>query len=81
MKQFLLVLFAIISQNEILELNLHLDPLLVSESGPNVMGLSDCCLVGFQDHFGAVIIYVERSEDQNKSGEGLEMEQTSQNVI
>lgn len=35
------------------------------------MGLSDGCLVRLQDHLGAVIVDVERSEDQDESGEGL----------
>lgn len=71
MYQHLLVLFAIICQNEIFELHFHLDPLLVSERGPDMMGFSDCCLVRFQDHLGTVIVNVERSEDQDESGEGL----------
>lgn len=40
------------------------------------MRLGDGRLVRFQDHLGAVIVDMERSEDQDESGEGLEMEQT-----
>lgn len=61
--QHLLILFAIVCQDEIFELHFHLDPLLVSECGPDVMGLSDSRLVRFQDHLGAVIVDVEGSED------------------
>lgn len=62
-------------------MHFHLDPLLVSECGPDVMGLSDGRLVRFQDHLGAVIVDVERSEDQDESGEGLEMEQTTKHKL
>lgn len=68
-----LVLFAIICQNEILELHFHLDPLLVGERWPDVMRLRDGGLVRFQDHFGAVIVDVEGSQDQDKSREGLKI--------
>lgn len=68
-----LVLFAIICQDEIFELNLHLDPLLVSERGPNMMWLCDGCLVRFQDHLGTVIVDVQSSEDQDQPREGLEV--------
>lgn len=62
-------------------MHLHLDPLLVCECGPDVMGLSDGCLVRFQYHLGAVIVDMERSEDQDKPGEGLEMEQTTKHKL
>lgn len=61
--QHLLVLFAIVCQDEIFELHFHLDPLLISKCGPDVMGLSDSRLVRFQDHLGAVIVDMEGSED------------------
>lgn len=76
-----LVLFAVIGQNEILELHFHLDPLFVSERGPDVMGLSDGRLVGFQDHLCSVIVDVESSEDQDESGKGLEREQTTKHKL
>lgn len=72
--QYVLVLFAVVSKNEIFELDLHLDPLLIGERRPDVMGLGDGGLVRFQDHLGSVIVDMERSEDQNESGEGLERE-------
>lgn len=77
----LLVLFAVVGQDEILELHLHLDPLLVGERGPDVVGLGDGRLVGLQDHFGAVVVDVERSQDQDESREGLETEQTARPTI
>jgi len=72
MTQYSLVLLAVIGQDEVFELHLHLDPLLVGERGPDVMRLGDRGLVGFQDHFGAVVVDVERPEDQDETGEGLE---------
>lgn len=41
------------------------------------MGLSDGCLVGLQNHLGAVIVDMEGSEDEDQSGEGLKMEQST----
>lgn len=45
------------------------------------MGLSDGCLVRFQDHLGSVVVHMERSEDQDQSGEGLEEEQTTKQKL
>lgn len=45
------------------------------------MGLSDRSLVRFQDHLGAVVVDVERSEDEDESREGLEMEQTTEHKL
>lgn len=76
-----LVLFAVICQDEILELNLHLDPLLVGERGPDVMRLSDGGLVWFQDHLGTVIVHVQSSEDQDEPGESLEVQQSTEHLL
>lgn len=76
MKQLLLVLFAIISQDEIFECHFHLDPLLICERGPNMMGLSDGGFIRFQDHFSSVVVDMESSEDQDETGEGLEVQNT-----
>lgn len=81
MNKYSLVLFAVICQNEIFELHLHLDPFFVGERGPDVMRLGDGGLVRLQDHLGAVIVDVQRSEDQDESGEGLEMEQSSKQKL
>lgn len=45
------------------------------------MGLGDSCLVGFQDHLGAVIVDMEGSEDEDQSGEGLKMEQSTKHKL
>lgn len=71
MKLNLLVLFTIVGQNKIFELHLHLDPLLISQSGPDVVRLSDGGFVRFQDHLCTVIVYMEGSQDQDQTGEGL----------
>lgn len=76
-----LVLFAVICQDEVLELNLHLDPLLVSQRGPDMMRLSDGGLVWFQDHLGAVIVNVQSPEDQDEPGEGLELQQSTEHNL
>lgn len=76
-----LVLFAVICKDEILELNLHLDPLLISERRPDVMRLGDGCLVWFQDHLGTVIVDVQSSEDQDEPGEGLEVQENTEHTL
>lgn len=62
-------------------MHFHLDPLLISERGPNVMGLGDSRFVRFKDHLGTVIVDVERSEDQDKSREGLRSRQPNTNYL
>lgn len=63
----LLVLFTVVCQNEIFKLHFDLDPFLIGERGPDVMGLGDGCLVGFQDHLCTIIVHMKGSEDQDKS--------------
>lgn len=46
-----------------------------------MMGLGNSRLVRFQDHLGTVIVDMECSEDQDESGEGLEMEQTTKHTL
>lgn len=65
MGAYLLVFFTIVSQNEIFELHLHLYPLLVSQSGPDVMRLSDGGFVGLQDHLCTIVVHMEGSQDQD----------------
>lgn len=43
------------------------------------MRLRDGGFVGLQNDFGAVVVDVERSEDQDQSGEGLQTEQEETN--
>lgn len=45
------------------------------------MGLGDSCFVRFKDHLGTVIVDVERSEDQDKSREGLRSRQPNTNYL
>lgn len=45
------------------------------------MGLSDCCLIRFQNHLGPVIVDMKCSEDQDESGESLEMGQTTKHKL
>ena len=51
-------------------MGLHLDPLLISEAGPHMVGLSDDGLVRLQDHARLVHIHVEGSQDEDQPGEG-----------
>ena len=66
-----LVLLSVVSQDQVFELHLHLDPFLVREGWPDVMGLRDGRLVWFQDHLGPVVVDVERPQDQDETREGL----------
>ena len=67
----LLVLLAVVSQDEILELHLYLHPLLVTERGPDVVSLCDGGLIWLQENLGLVIVHMEGSQDQDETGEGL----------
>ena len=66
-----LVLLAVVSQDEVLQLYLNLDPLLVGEGGPDVVRLCHCRLVGLQDDLGAVVVDMQGSQDQNETRECL----------
>ena len=66
-----LVLLAIVCQDEVLEGHLYTYPLLVSEGGPDVMGLRDGGFVRLQDDLGTVCVYVEGSQNQNQTRECL----------
>lgn len=77
----LLVLLAVVRQNEIFELHFHLDPLLISQRGPDVMGLGDGRFVRLQDDLGPVVVDMERSEDQDESREGLDIEQVHKRTL
>lgn len=61
--QNLLVLLAIISQDEIFELHFNFDPFFICQSGPDVMGLSDGGLIRLQDNFGTVVVHVKCSQN------------------
>ena len=64
-----LILLAVVTKDEVLELVLHLDPLLGCERGPDMMRLGDCGLVGFQGHLRLVIIHMQRAQDEDESRE------------
>lgn len=66
-RAYLLVLFTIISQDQIFKLHLHLDPLLISQSRPDVMWLSDGGFVRLQDYLCTVIVHMEGSQDQDET--------------
>lgn len=74
----LLVLLAIVSKDEILQLHLHLDPLLICQGWPDVVRLCYGCLVWFQNNFGSIVIHMKRSENQNQTRECLRGEKEMQ---
>ena len=67
-----LVLLSVVSQDQIFELHLHLDPFLISEGWPDVVRLCDGGLVWFQDHFGPVVVDMECPQDQDETRESLQ---------
>ena len=69
-----LVLLAVVSQNEILELHLYLHPLLVAERRPDVMRFGDGRLVRLQDQLRPVVVHMQRAQDQNETRERLKNE-------
>mmetsp|Transcript_62206 Transcript_62206/g.196851 ORF Transcript_62206/g.196851 Transcript_62206/m.196851 type:complete len:1067 (-) Transcript_62206:4174-7374(-) len=64
------VLLGVIRQDEVLERDLDLDPLLVGEVRPHVVGLRDYALVGLEKHLGLLIVDVQRAQDENEAAEG-----------
>lgn len=67
----LLVLLAVVSKDEILQLHLHLDPLLICQGWPDVVRLCYGCLIWFQNNFGSIIIDMQCPENQNQTRESL----------
>ena len=66
-----LVFLAVVGQDKVLELHLHLDPLLVSQSGPDVVWFRDRRLVWLQDHLRPVVIHMQGAQNQDEAGESL----------
>ena len=64
------ILLRVIPEDEVLEGDLDLDPLLVAEIRPDVVRLGYNRPVGFQKHLSLVVVDVERPEDENEPGEG-----------
>ena len=60
------VLLSVISEDQILEGHLNLDPLLVIEGRPDVMGLCDCSLVRLEQDLCSVVVHVQCSKYQNE---------------
>ena len=69
--QYSLVLFAVVSQDEIFQLNLRFDPFLVRQRRPDMVGLGNSRLIRLEDDFGPVIIHMESSQDEDQTREGL----------
>ena len=44
----------------------YLDPLVVGECGPDVMGLRDSGLVRLQNDLGPVVVHVQGTQDQDQ---------------
>ena len=67
-----LVLLAIVRQDQVLKLHLHLDPLLVSQRGPDVVWLCDSGFVWLQDHLRPIVVHVQSTQNQDETRESLE---------
>ena len=63
----ILVLLAIISKNEIFQLNFNFDPFFISQCWPDVMGLGDGRLIRLQYHFGTLCVDMEGSQNQDQT--------------
>ncbi len=61
-----LVLLAVVGEDEVLELHLDLHPLLVRQRRPDVVHLGDRRLVRLQDDLRAVVVHVQRAQDQDQ---------------
>ena len=66
-----LVFLAVVGQDQIFELHFHLDPLLISQSGPDMVWLCNSRLVWLQDHLCPVIVHVQGTQNQDEAGESL----------
>mmetsp|Transcript_97181 Transcript_97181/g.274889 ORF Transcript_97181/g.274889 Transcript_97181/m.274889 type:complete len:239 (-) Transcript_97181:6012-6728(-) len=63
------VLLAIVGQNKVLQLHLHVDPLVVGQARPHVVRLCHSRLVRLQDDLGALRIHVQGPQNQDHSAE------------
>lgn len=73
----ILVLLAIVSKNEIFELNFNFDPFFIRQCWPDVMGLSDGCLIRLQYHLSTLCVDMEGSQNQDQTGEGLNYKESN----
>mmetsp|Transcript_15391 Transcript_15391/g.46046 ORF Transcript_15391/g.46046 Transcript_15391/m.46046 type:complete len:443 (-) Transcript_15391:2814-4142(-) len=75
------VALTIVGQNQILQSHLDLDPLLVRESRPDVIGLCNSGRVGFQEDTRTLLIDVQRTQNQNQTRECSERRDGLQPVV
>ena len=68
---FVLVFLAVVCEDEILELDFDLHPVLVGQRGPDVVDLGHRRLVRLQDDLRLVVVHMQRSQDQDQTGECL----------
>ena len=66
------VLLGVVSQNQVLQLNLHLDPLLISQSWPDVVRLRHYRLFRHKYHLCPLGVDIECPENQDQPGERSE---------
>lgn len=56
-------------QDQVLHGQFNFDPFIVTESGPNEVGLSDRRLVWVQDNLGLLVVNVERAQEKDDTRE------------
>mmetsp|Transcript_63487 Transcript_63487/g.174936 ORF Transcript_63487/g.174936 Transcript_63487/m.174936 type:complete len:276 (-) Transcript_63487:4603-5430(-) len=64
------VLLSVVGEDQVLERNLHLDPLFVGQRWPDVVRLGHHRLIRPQDHLGAILRHVERAKDEDEARKG-----------
>lgn len=64
-----LVLLAIVSKDQILELDFNLDPFFIRQGRPDVVRFGDGRLVGLENHLGPIIVDMHCTQDQNQTTE------------
>jgi len=60
----------VVRENEVLERDFDLDPLIVGERWPDVMRLRHGRGRRLEDHLGALAVHVKGAKDQNQTREG-----------
>ena len=73
----ILVFLAIVSKNEIFQLNFNLDPFFICQCWPDVMGLSDGRLIRLQYHLGTLCVDMEGSQNQDQTWESLNYKESN----
>ena len=64
-----LVLLAVVSKDQILQLDLNLDPLLICQCRPDMMRLRNGRLVWLEYHLRPIVVDVHCTQDQNEPTE------------